>query len=103
MGVAGVDNSCLGLRQDRERKRRWDIVNTFGNTSRGTSVYGMSAAELMFREQHGHANRNYSVALRDLKYLCYDLGYWLGPELEGAEMSLRNGTGYFTFRDFVSW
>ena len=57
----------------------------------------------MFREKHGHANRNYTVALRDLKYLCYDLGYWLGPELEGAEMSLRNGTGYFTFRDFISW
>jgi len=89
--------------QDRERKRRWDILNTFGNTSASTGGYGISAAELMFREKHGHANRNYTVALRDLKYLCYDLGYWLGPELEGAEMSLRNGTGYFTFRDFISW
>eukprot|EP00730_Choanoeca_flexa_P005452 TRINITY_DN11945_c0_g1_i4.p1 TRINITY_DN11945_c0_g1~~TRINITY_DN11945_c0_g1_i4.p1 ORF type:complete len:975 (+),score=239.08 TRINITY_DN11945_c0_g1_i4:1456-4380(+) len=97
----GQDQSTA-QRQERERRRRYDIIATFG-AQPTTKSYDISMAELHFREKHGHANRDYKVALKDLKYLCYGMGYWLGPELQGAEASLTNGTGYFTFRDFVSW
>lgn len=44
------------------------------------------------------------VHLKDLKNVCYELGYWLGSEAEGARVALDStGAGLFSFRDLISW
>ena len=67
------------------------------------SAHGIScAAECFFKEKYAKGPEM-MADVKDIKYLCYDMGYCLGNEVEGVQLVLNNGTGRFTFRDFTAW
>ena len=83
---------------EEEKKFRYKLMFSFGEDLER----GLSAA-------HQACNNRPScvdglIPILELKIVFAELGYWLGPELDGARMvmnaSMKN---MFSFRDVVSW
>eukprot|EP00051_Salpingoeca_urceolata_P009912 m.120448 g.120448 ORF g.120448 m.120448 type:complete len:969 (+) comp16502_c2_seq3:1091-3997(+) len=92
----------LEMRKAAERQARYRLIQSIGERGRNTEPE--TAAEVVFNKYALTADRGKVVKIADLKNLAYDLGYWLGAELDGARQILDSaGTGVFHFRDFVSW
>ncbi|EGD72742.1 hypothetical protein PTSG_04471 [Salpingoeca rosetta] len=88
-------------RQSKERKARYKVVHSFGTAFPRRGGDSKSAAEHVFDK---FCAEDGLASINDLKVICYELGYWLGPELDGARVILdSSGTNLFSFRDLVSW
>eukprot|EP00055_Hartaetosiga_balthica_P008864 m.34197 g.34197 ORF g.34197 m.34197 type:complete len:977 (-) comp6503_c0_seq2:291-3221(-) len=86
-------------RMNNELGARLKVMQSFGET--WFKKKEKSAAELVFDK---YCRSGIRASIVDLKNIAFESGYWLGSELDGARMSLNvDGTGMFTFRDFVSW
>eukprot|EP00049_Salpingoeca_infusionum_P027617 m.33423 g.33423 ORF g.33423 m.33423 type:complete len:1009 (-) comp9617_c0_seq3:316-3342(-) len=82
--------------QDSERLARYKFIHSFGQENGQTMK---CAAIQVFDKYATHG----LVHINDLNVLCYELGYWLGQEIDGARLFLSSTSNSFTFRDLVSW
>eukprot|EP00042_Codosiga_hollandica_P032862 m.213906 g.213906 ORF g.213906 m.213906 type:complete len:210 (+) comp54047_c0_seq13:538-1167(+) len=93
-----IDPAEFQKRLEKEKRLRYEIIRSIGDEIPGAKTY----AQTMF-EKHCAQGRN-AVSIKDLKLLCYELGYWLGSESVGAQAALDSGgSASFIFRDFVTW
>eukprot|EP01147_Barroeca_monosierra_P010524 gene10524-2651_t len=100
--LSRVERQAIEERQNKERFARYRIIHSFGVIATGRRGSEMkSTAEKIFEK---HCTDENLASINDLKIICLELGYWLGPELDGARMILdSSGTNMFSFRDLVSW
>eukprot|EP00053_Salpingoeca_punica_P016559 m.156694 g.156694 ORF g.156694 m.156694 type:complete len:988 (-) comp16994_c0_seq1:418-3381(-) len=95
----GLDAEQHDAVMKRERLARYHLVHSFGQQ--------LSSEDKCLAQQHFEKFCRTGTTLArvtDLKSICYELGYWLGNEFDGARMILDvGGSGLFSFRDLVSW
>eukprot|EP00047_Mylnosiga_fluctuans_P004995 m.237744 g.237744 ORF g.237744 m.237744 type:complete len:969 (-) comp13190_c0_seq1:129-3035(-) len=85
-------------RKRREQLARYHLLHSFGQAPADQRCAAQLAFERFAKDGAG------MVPITSLKNVCYELGYWLGVELDGARLILgANGGGQFSFRDLVAW
>ena len=83
----------------QERSQRYLFIHSFGELE---APLAPSAAQLVAEGRDSCVDGLLPVS--EIKPVMLELGYELGNELEGAMYFLdHSGSGYFSFRDIVSW